>query len=46
MSKTATAAPGATQTMRMNQSKQNIAYEDSVRGHIRRVEDWIEQSSV
>ena len=30
----------------MNQSKQNIAHEDSVRGHIRRVEDWIEKSQV
>mmetsp|Transcript_37089 Transcript_37089/g.48733 ORF Transcript_37089/g.48733 Transcript_37089/m.48733 type:complete len:85 (+) Transcript_37089:150-404(+) len=32
--------------MRMNQSKQVIAPEDSVRGQIKRVEDWINESQL
>ena len=33
-------------TLRMNQSKQQINHEDSVRGQIKRVEDWIEESQM
>ena len=34
----------ANPSMRQNQSKQVINHEDSVRGQIKRVEDWIEES--
>ena len=43
MSKTATMSQ-ANASMRQNQSKQVINHEDSVRGQIKRVEDWIEES--
>ena len=43
MSKTATMSQ-ANPSMRQNQSKQVINHEDSVRGQIKRVEDWIEES--
>ena len=43
MSKTATMS-AANPSMRQNQSKQVINHEDSVRGQIKRVEDWIEES--
>ena len=43
MSKTATMSQ-ANPSMRQNQSKQVINHEDSVRGQIKRVEEWIEES--
>ena len=44
MSKAATMMPNGSHSTRFNQSKQQIAPEDSVRSQIKRVEDWIESS--